>query len=161
MQSTVALEKLAHEMPRGILWIHYEKRSKHAPIQNIQSKIPTAEIQCSTEEVVTMIILSIPAANTDEGDAPIVKAQKAWRWQTAIKVPRRFLDIMRSLLIKKMGNNPEGIIIDQTAQEAVDTLWAGQEGSQHMMTIGNAGIRHRDERSWWTQGLSSLEQIRR
>jgi hypothetical protein len=68
-----------------------------------------------------MIILSIPAANTDEGDALIVKEQKAWRWQTAVKAPRRFLEIMRSLLIKKMGSNPEGIINDQTAQETVPT----------------------------------------
>jgi hypothetical protein len=28
------------------------------------------------------------------------------------------------------------------------------------MTIGNAGIQHRDERRWWMTGPNSLKQLR-
>jgi hypothetical protein len=45
------------------------------------------------------------------------------------------------------------------AHDAVDILWEGQAGHQHVMTIGNAGSQHRGECSWWAQGPGCLEQI--
>jgi hypothetical protein len=45
------------------------------------------------------------------------------------------------------------------AHDAVDILWEGQAGHQHVMTIGNAGSQHRGECSWWALGPGCLEQI--
>jgi hypothetical protein len=62
------------------------------------------------------------------------KAQRLWRWRAAVRTPQRFLTVLRGLCLQR-----------------------GQ--SKHAMTIGNAGIQHRGECSWWAQGPGCLDQI--
>jgi hypothetical protein len=63
-------------------------------------------------------------------------------------------------VLQKRGNASRPVNDDQTTQEAVDILWAGQDGSRQKMTIAKAGIQHRNERSWWMMGSNSPKQTR-
>jgi hypothetical protein len=128
-------------------------------LKKIRDAIPTAEIQRSTDTAVAILILTISEATIGDGDAWIARAQMAWKWKTELQTPQRFLEILRNLLFQKKENNPGDFIVGLIAQEAVDIMWAGQEGSQHIMTVGNDGSQHRGERSWWAQGPGCLARI--
>jgi hypothetical protein len=81
-------------------------------------------------------------------------------WIIALQKPKHLLEVMRNLVLKKRGNTSRTVNDDQTTQEAVDIVLAGQDESRQKMTIGNAGIQHRNERSWWMTGSNSLKQTR-
>jgi hypothetical protein len=67
-------------------------------------------------------MFDIPTANTEEGDALIAKAQKVRRWGTTLWELQRFLNIIRNLTMQRMERSSGNVIVDQTAQEAVDIL---------------------------------------
>jgi hypothetical protein len=107
-----------------------------------------------------MISLTIPAGNVEKGNALIARVQQTWRWNTALQKPQHLLEIIRHLVLQKQCHILGEVDCELIAQEVVGIFWEGQDGSQHKMTIGNAGIQHRDECSWWTIGPNSLKQLR-
>jgi hypothetical protein len=77
----------------------------------------------------------------------------------SLLAPKELVHVLRSLCLQRGQSNPEELTLRQMAKDAVDILWEGQAGHQHVMTIGNAGSHHRGECSWWAQGHRCLEQI--
>jgi hypothetical protein len=124
----------------------------------IQRAIPSVEIQRAEGEV-ALLILTIPEERADEGAALLLKAQHMWRWRTALQNPQHFLAVFRSLCLQRGQSNPTELTLRHIAQAAVDIMWEGQAGHHHAMTIGNAGSQHREERSWWAQGPTCLDQL--
>jgi hypothetical protein len=159
MLSSQAPKELVQGMPVGIPWINRgPTETTDELIRRIQREVPSAEVQCAEGEV-ALLILAVPEAKANEGAALMKKAQRLWRWRTALRNPQRLLDVLRSLCLQRGLINPEELPLRQMAHDAVDILWEGQAGHQHVMTIGNAGSQHRGECSWWAQGPGCLEQI--
>ena len=77
----------------------------------------------------------------------------------ALRIPQRFLTVLRGLCLQRGLSNPAEPILRQMATDVVKILWEGQKGHKHAMTIGNAGSQHRGECSWWAQGPGCLDQI--
>jgi hypothetical protein len=120
--------------------------------------VPLAEIQRAEGEVV-LLILFVPEAGANEGTALMKKAQRLWRWRTALRTPKRLLNVLRHLCLQRGLSNPSESTLRQIAHDTADILWERQEGHEHVMTIGNAGSQHCGECSWWAQGLGCLKQI--
>jgi len=49
----------------------------------------------------------------------------------AIRRLLQFLDIMRNLSVLKMDRNPGNVQVGQTTQEAMDIVWAEEEGNRN------------------------------
>jgi len=154
-----APKELVQSMPVGILRITQgPKTTTNELIETIRQAIPSVEIQ-SAEGEVAILTLTLPEERADEGAALLLTAQQQWRWRTAFQNPRRFMDIIRNLCTHRGQGNPTDLTLRHIAQDAANIVWEGQPGHKHAMTIGNTGSQHREERSWWAQGPTCLEQL--
>jgi hypothetical protein len=152
-------KELVQGMPVGILWINQgPTETTDEFIKRIQREVPSAEVQRAEGEL-ALLILAVPEAKANEGAALMKKAQRLWRWRTALRTPQRLLNVLRRLCLQRGLSNPEESTLRQIAHDTADILWERQEGHEHVMTIGNAGSQHRCECSWWAQGPGCLEQI--
>jgi hypothetical protein len=159
MYSSQAPKELVQGMPVGILWINQgPPETTEELTTRIQREVPSAEIQRAEGEV-ALLILAVPEAKANEGAALMKKVQRLWRWRTALRTPKRLLNVLRRLCLQRGLSNPEESTLRPIAHDAAEILWERQEGHDHVMTIGNAGSQHRSECSWWAQGPGCLEQI--
>jgi hypothetical protein len=157
--SSQAPTELVLGMPVGVMWINQEP-TEHAKalVESIQKEIPSVEIQRAAGDV-ALLILAIPETQASEGAALVLKAQRAWKWKSALRRPQRLLLVLRNLCLQRKQSNPEKVVLRQLVQEAVRMLWEEQEGHRHAMTIGKAGSQHCGECSWWAYGPRCHERI--
>jgi hypothetical protein len=153
MESSQAQKEMVLGMPEGMLWINQDPSEATKKLfVRIQEEVPSAEVQRAECEV-ALLTLTVPEANTNEGAALMKKAQRMWRWRTALRTPQHLLTVIRRICLQRGQSNPEKPILRQIAHAAVDIRWEGQKGHSHAMTIGNAGSQHRGGRSWWAHHL--------
>ena len=114
MQSSQAPKELVRGMPVSILWINQgPTETTDKLIRRIQREVPSAEVQ-RAEVKVALLILAVLEAKANEGATLLKKAQRLWRWPTALRTPQRLLDAPKPLppertkQSRRTSNAPDG-----------------------------------------------------
>jgi hypothetical protein len=83
--SPQATTEMVLGMPVGVMWINQEPTENAGVlVERIQKEVPSVEIQQAEGEV-ALLILAIPETLASEGAALVLKAQRAWKWKSALR----------------------------------------------------------------------------
>lgn len=109
-------------MPVGVMWFNQEPtENARVLVERIQKEVPSVTIQREEGEV-ALLILAIPETQASEGAAPMLKAQRAWKWKSALRMPQHLLLVLRNLCLQRKQSNQEKFVLRQLVQEAVKFL---------------------------------------
>lgn len=82
-----------------------------------------------------------------------------WKWQQAISSPEKYLELVRQLFLQLAEPATQQSKLGEVAAKAVEIMWDSAGHNDDIMHVGNRGVDHRGERSWWSQGPESAKQI--
>ena len=106
-----------------------------------------------------MITISIKAPTAEQANVVVSRARRMWKWQQAISSPEKYLELVRQLFLQLAEPATQQSRLGEVAARAVEIMWDSAGHNDDIMHVGNRGVDHRGERSWWSQGPESAKQI--